>query len=454
VVSLARGVARGRTVRPRPGRVAPRCTAPAPRGGGKRGLGRGSSPAGPLDAWRRWMDGWLAGTETASAGDEWDDVVAELVPVHWIPNEQRAITPPTPTTGAPAACEPGSVSERRAAAEVYGWPEVAGHQRRNRGWEGRRRGSREVGEGFQVEAATEEERRIGRRIGHCGERLIFRAPACECDPYARPLLVGADLCTHRMCHHCAKLRSRKLAGRVHEMVGKLREKDIRRYALLTLTFRDTEVLDGAVDRCWADFRKLRQRKLWGSVRGCLGTMEIERGKCSGQWHPHLHVLVARSSCRCLRGRRPGDGGPTCAHGKPWCPHALNQCCLSEAWQEITGDSFVVDIRAVHADEDGGMRGAVREVVKYCTKLTEVSARKRGDGLSDVLELHRAIRKRRLLMTAGVFRGLVEPITAEELLDQAESKPCPLCGTPWETVVAVWDETCGHYAMRMVGDESG
>jgi Replication protein len=246
---------------------------------------------------------------------------------------------------------------------------------------------------LQVEAATDEERWIGRRIAHCGERLIFRAPACECDPYASPLLVGADLCTHRMCHHCAKLRSRKLAGRVHEMVGKLREKDIRRYALLTLTFRDTEVLDGAIDRCWADFRKLRQRKLWASVLGCLGTMEIKRGKGSGRWHPHLHVLVARPSCRCLRGRRPGDGGPTCAHRKLWCPHALNQCCLSEAWQEITGDSYVVDIRAVRADEDGSMRGAVREVVKYCTKLTEVSARERDDGLSDVLELHRAIRKR-------------------------------------------------------------
>jgi hypothetical protein len=161
-------------------------------------------------------------------------------------------------------------------------------------------------------------------------------------------------------------------------------------------------------------------------------MEIKRGEGSGKWRPHLHVLVARPSCRCLRGRRLGDGGPTCKHGGLWCPYALNQCCLSEAWQEITGDSFVVDIRAVHADEDGSMQGAVREVVKYCTKLTEVSSKEREDGLSDVLELHRAIRRRRLLMTAAVFRGLVEPITAEELLDQAESKPCPICGMPWDT----------------------
>jgi hypothetical protein len=107
----------------------------------------------------------------------------------------------------------------------------------------------------------------------------------------------------------------------------------------------------------------------------------------------------------------------------------------------------VDIRAVHADEDGSMRGAVREVVKYCTKLTEVSSKEREDGLTDVLELHRAIRRRRLLMTAGVFRGLVEPITAEELLDQVESKPCPICGTPWETITAVWNEPSGRYLVR-------
>jgi hypothetical protein len=202
-----------------------------------------------------------------------------------------------------------------------------------------------------------------------------------------------------------------------------------------------------VDRCWADFRKLRQRKLWEPVLGCLGTMEIKARPGLGEVASHLHVLIARPSCRCLRGRRPGDGGPTCKHGNLWCPHALNQCCVSEAWREITGDSFVVDIRAVQTDEDGSMRGAVREVVKYCTKLTEVSSKQREDGLSDVLELHRAIRRRRLLITAGVFRGLVEPVTAQELLDQAESKPCPVCGTLWETVAAAWSESSGHYLVR-------
>jgi len=43
----------------------------------------------------------------------------------------------------------------------------------------------------------------------------------------------------------------------------LRTRGITRYALLTLTYRDTGVLAGSVSRCWAALRKLRQRKLWG-----------------------------------------------------------------------------------------------------------------------------------------------------------------------------------------------
>ena len=361
--------------------------------------------------WQRWLDAWVLHGEKASVGDEWDEVLADLVPPHWRPCEQRAITcsPQAPEVADHDADQVDHETPvRRAAAEVRGWPEVAGHQRCNRGWQGRHRGSVDVGCGLKVREATKEERRLGERIAHCGEHLIFRAPRCECDPHARPVLVGADLCTHRLCHHCARLRSRRLGARVREMVEQLRGQGITRYALLTLTYRDSEVLEGSVSRCWRDFRKLRQRKLWHQVLGCVATMEIKRGKRSRLWHPHLHVLVARPSCTCLRGRRLGDGGPTCAHGKLWCPHALNQCCASEAWREITGDSFVVDIRAVHADDDGSMAGAVREVVKYCTKLTDVSAKEREDGESDVLELHRAIRGRRLLTTTGVFRGWPSP----------------------------------------------
>jgi len=348
----------------------------------------------------------------------------------------------------------GRIAERRAGSEAEGWEAVEGHQRRNPGWSRRRRGNGTVGGGFEVRDATDDERRIGDRIRHCGERLVFRAPNCECDPHARPTLVGANLCTHRMCHHCSRLRSRKLARRVRERVDELCGQGIRRYALLTLTYRDGAALDGCVDRCWRDLQKLRRRALWASVLGSVASIEIKRGERSGLWHPHIHLLLARPSCRCLKGRRPEDYGQFCVHGRISCPHALNQCCLVEAWREITGDSYVVDIRAVQADVDGDIGAAIREVVKYCTKLTEVDAEERDGGSSDVLEMHRAIRGRRLLGTTGVFRGLREPEGQEDLVEDPESRPCGICGTPWETVTAVWVEALDRYVVRWLPPRDG
>ena len=368
--------------------------------------------------------------------------------VHWIPYEYRESVCPPASTNVQTRVDDG-VSERRAGSEVAGWRGVDGHQRHNAGWSVRHRRNRPIGGGLEVEGATADELRIGHRIRHCGERLLFRAPNCECDPHARPSLVGANLCTHRMCHHCSRLRSRKLAQRVHERVDELHIGGINRYALLTLTYRDSEVLDGCIDRCWKDFRTLRNRALWKSVLGSVATIEIKRGDRSGRWHPHLHVLVARPSCDCLRGRRPDDYGQFCIHGRISCPHALNQCCIVEAWREITGDSYVIDIRAVRANSEGDMGGAIREVVKYCTKLTEVDPSVREDGLTDVLELHRAIRKRRLLITTGVFRGLREAESAEELLDDPKSRPCVFCGTPWEPVAAIWDDRLDRYVVRAI-----
>ena len=63
------------------------------------------------------------------------------------------------------------------------------------------------------------------------------------------------------------------------------------------------------------------------------------------------------------------------------------------------------------------------------------------------ELHRAIRGRRLLTTVGVFRGLAEPAGVDELLDDPESRPCPLCGAAWMTVTAVWHQLDGRYLVR-------
>ncbi len=78
--------------------------------------------------------------------------------------------------------------------------------------------------------------------------------------------------------------------------------------------------------------------------------------------------------------------------------------LSELWQQITGDSYVVHIKELR----GSYRDAVRETCKYVTKLAETNAAGRSSDqepcvaagfLVDVLEAYRG---RRRIATYGLF----------------------------------------------------
>ena len=46
--------------------------------------------------------------------------------------------------------------------------------------------------------------------------------------------------------------------------------------------------------------------------------------------------------------------------------------LIETWHEITGDSYVVDVRKVKKDKDFGYSKAAAEVCKYALKFSELS----------------------------------------------------------------------------------
>ena len=51
---------------------------------------------------------------------------------------------------------------------------------------------------------------------------------------------------------------------------------------------------------------------------------------------------------------------------------IDQEHLSETWHEITGDSFIVDIRRVKKDKQYGYSNAAAEVCKYALKFGDLS----------------------------------------------------------------------------------
>ena len=178
--------------------------------------------------------------------------------------------------------------------------------------------------------------------------------------------IKTSACRDRFCLPCATMRARTIAHNVSLLAGK------QRLRLITLTLKaDNQNLVSKLKKLSRCFILLRRTELWkrSVVAGCA-CEEVKLGKDSGQWHPHLHVIVK---------------------GK-YLPHKL----LSDAWLRITGDSPVVHIAMIRGNE---------YVVKYVTKY----ASKPYDGsvVRDrwkLVEMIVALRGHRMVATFGEWHG--------------------------------------------------
>jgi len=179
---------------------------------------------------------------------------------------------------------------------------------------------------------------LGRSADHRLQTRSLRISGCCSWPVGLILSDGTPgislgRCRDRMCGLCAHRRSLEAADRIGAIAQRMSSP-----RLITLTLRASDApLADQVARLVDAFRDLRRRKVWGQhVRGGVATLEITRSAATGRWHPHLHTLV--------------DGS--------YFPHEL----LRRAWLDLTGDSYIVDVRAVHDRSQ-----ATRYIAKYCGK---------------------------------------------------------------------------------------
>jgi len=144
--------------------------------------------------------------------------------------------------------------------------------------------------------------------------------------------VVASWCNSKWCRVCQRRRAMRLAGRLAQLVSP------KRTRFITLTLRaNEEPLRCQVQRIYQAFRRLRQRVLWKNTQsGGVAFLEVTRGANDTGWHVHLHILAT--------------GG------------FIDKTELSAAWKQITGDSFIVDIRWVRS-----VRNAIQYVCKYVGK---------------------------------------------------------------------------------------
>jgi hypothetical protein len=232
-------------------------------------------------------------------------------------------------------------------------------------------------------------------------------------------------CGGRYCPACAHIRQTKAYRRIMpKLLEYERQHPELRPALLTLTLKNSfDDLPAIVDRLTRCFRKLRQTGAYKAhVPAALGYIETTIGD-DGSWHCHLHLIVFLA--------------------KYW-----PQAEISNLWHSITGDSFVVDIRAVDSLQSG-----FGELVKYLTKPSDI-ARWTPAMFAQIFRLKR----RKLGNTYGDLRTL-ELESADDNTDEEVEGPdvgddCPECGEVLLPATVTLEGICLDYSRRGRGGGNG
>ena len=223
---------------------------------------------------------------------------------------------------------------------------------------------------------------VASRVESCGNYLVFR----HYYTVDQVRLHGAQLCMKSLlCPLCAIRRgSKALKAYLDRWEVIQAEKPALRPFLVTLTVKDGPDLAERFAHLHRSQRELWMRKHRGrgsvldGVQGAVWSYEVKRGSGSGQWHPHLHMIAL-------------------AEVEPSAER------LKEEWRNITGDSFMCDVRPIVGDPVAGFM----EVFKYAVKFSDQPP-------ADTWHAFQVLTGKRLLASAGCFLGVVVP---ESLLDE-------------------------------------
>lgn len=227
-------------------------------------------------------------------------------------------------------------------------------------------------------------------VVQCGEWLRFR----DYFTVGKVKLVAASFCKkHLVCGLCAIRRASRLMASYLERFAAIRKTrpDLLPY-LVTLTVRNSHDLPEVLAHLLRSLRTLHRRRcrknqpsVMHSVAGGVYAIELTHDARTG-WHPHVHAIW-------LADQDPGTFN------------------LRSEWHQITGDSFICDVRAIQpeqqtTDDIDPHAGGFAECFKYAMKPAELGV--------DLLEhAYPALAGKRLVGSFGAFRGVPEP---DELTD--------------------------------------
>jgi hypothetical protein len=234
-------------------------------------------------------------------------------------------------------------------------------------------------------------------------------------------------CHLPFCPDCWELKSHRELSRILPKFLQALKDDpslIVVFNTLTLKSDKTRNLSDGNRQLKADYKKLRRRDVYKNCVGGFGRIENTFSKKFG-WHPHLHSLILV---------------------KNFIPQKL----LSDAWQEITTDSMIVDIRRVYDDD---LRAGLVETIKYPFKPADLSRL----GKYEIQQMLGA-KGARLGVSFGVLFGIETDADSDDVVNDEYSEfieaaktlqlgdPCPICQSKLDLI----DFTADGYA-RFLGN---
>lgn len=229
--------------------------------------------------------------------------------------------------------------------------------------------------------------KLAAKLSNCADFLIFKRYLTVDEVR----LHAANFCKkHLLCPFCAMRRGTKyLQAYKQRLDVVLQENPKLRAFMVTLTVKDGESLSERFAHLRAALKKYKEQRRnalkgqrfveYAKAFGGVHSIEIKRGKNSGLWHPHVHMIWLCEA-----------------------PPSASQ--LSKEWLAITGDSYIVDVREFYGESvvDGFL-----EVFKYALKFSDME-------LSDNWEAYQLLKEKRLVDNFGLLRGVKVP---EELTDE-------------------------------------
>lgn len=219
-------------------------------------------------------------------------------------------------------------------------------------------------------------------LKHCGSYLVFH------DYYNsdKIRLAGMHSCKkHMLCPLCAIRRGAKMLKAYLDRLDVIRSSSPGLKAfLVTFTVKNGDDLLERFNHLQDSLQKYNDQRRNGikgqrlveynKSLGSVGSFEFKMGANSGKWHPHFHSV--------------------------WlCYDAPCPILLSNEWQSITGDSFIVDVTPFYDQED--VVSGFLEVFKYALKFSDLPMDQNWHGFE-------TLSGKRLVSSFGVFRGVKVP----------------------------------------------